>query len=60
MNDGGGNVLQITSSNEGQVAYLLVEQNDFTQVTFDAFDSNIHTASGEFLQSTQTAKKGYL
>ena len=56
LNDGGGNVLQITSSNEGQVAYLLVEQNDFTQVTFDAFDSNIHTASGEFLQPTQTAK----
>jgi len=56
LDDGFDNVLQITSSNEGQVTYLLVEQNDSAAMSFDAFDSNIHTASGEFLQPTQTPK----
>lgn len=46
--------LQITSSNEGQVSYLLVEQNEVGIGQFSSFGDNIHMAqSGSILQPTQ-------
>jgi hypothetical protein len=45
--------LQITSSNEGQISYLLVEQNEVGIGQFSSFGDNIHMAqSGSALQPT--------
>ena len=48
------NKLQITSSNEGQTAFLLVEQNNAGLGSFTTLDSNIHYSQGFSMQVSQT------
>ena len=47
------NKLQITSSNEGQTAFMLVEQNNVGVGSFTSLDSNIHISQGFSMQVSQ-------
>ena len=60
LDNGGGmtHILQITSSNEGQTAYILMENDSSgVPVTFQNFHSSVFTPSGSMLQPSVGAGK---